>query len=388
MHGGFGVVSVLNIQAVIRDPVRTSITLTRENELIFPAVTICSLSLLNTTILQSAGPDVIVGLFDDIRVRSDIEQCNVRANQLVANTGANVSWGELINLTLNDLSVLLYRCTYSGEQCTMDDFEPISTVAGLCYTFNRPQASRPSRVARGTGVRQGLQLQLSQDHQLFSLNMDRGFRVVIHNPDELPRPESDGIAVGLDSAVYIGMRQVNSIDRTVFSSGLDCRANTSQGQDLSFPGYPAYSQSACQAECLYKHLITSCGCIEPNLFVPVSDRYSGLRSCAGTDLCCSLRAFDEVEESCDCPPRCNTVGRTHIVSYSSTLFVGFVSVSVFYESLILETRETTDSYTPWSLVSDIGGNTGLFLGFTLLSIVELLLLVIGLMKDCCCSYKS
>ena len=62
----------------------------------------------------------------------------------------------------------------------------------------------------------------------------------------------------------------------------------------------------------------------------------------------------------------------------------YVGVFVYYESLILETRETTDSYTAWSLISDIGGNTGLFLGFTLLSGVELVMYVFGLLKDCCC----
>ena len=61
-----------------------------------------------------------------------------------------------------------------------------------------------------------------------------------------------------------------------------------------------------------------------------------------------------------------------------------MGVNVFYESLILEERQTTDSYTPWSLISDIGGNTGLFLGFTLFSVVELMMLVMGLAKDCCC----
>ena len=65
---------------------------------------------------------------------------------------------------------------------------------------------------------------------------------------------------------------------------------------------------------------------------------------------------------------------------------GLVNINIFYETLVLETRETSDSYTVWSLISDIGGNTGLFLGLTLLSGVELLVLVVGLIKDCCCGH--
>jgi hypothetical protein len=91
--------------------------------------------------------------------------------------------------------------------------------------------------------------------------------------------------------------------------------------------------------------------------------------------------FENVGESCDCPPHCTTVEHTLMIS-SSTNARNLVGVNVFYESLILETRETSDSYSPWSLISDIGGNTGLFLGLTLLSGAKVLMLVVGIAKDC------
>ena len=61
-----------------------------------------------------------------------------------------------------------------------------------------------------------------------------------------------------------------------------------------------------------------------------------------------------------------------------------MGINVYYETLMSEVRETTDSYTPWSLISDIGGNTGLFLGFTLLTMGEVVLLVLALFTDLCC----
>ena len=69
--GGFMAITVLNILTIVREPTATSITLTRERELAFPAVTICSLSLLNTTVLKEGGSDVIdnlMELFDDVRI--------------------------------------------------------------------------------------------------------------------------------------------------------------------------------------------------------------------------------------------------------------------------------------------------------------------------------
>ena len=233
-------------------------------------------------------------------------------------------------------------------------------------------------------------MRLSPHDQLFSETSDWGFRIVIHNPDDLPRPEADGIAVGLNSTTYIGMRKITSIDSSTFSSGLGCRSVENYDQNLSFPGYSSYSPSLCQSECFYTYLAERCNCSENGtLYTPIKSPYTELRKCEMSDICCEVQAFNfnEVEDSCDCPPKCETVIHTTTVS-SSTSNDGFVHVNVFYETLVLETRETSDSYTVWSLISDTGGNTGLFLGLTLLSGVELLVLVVGLIKDGCSGHSK
>ena len=53
-------------------------------------------------------------------------------------------------------------CFYDGKKCTVDDFTAINTVGGQCYTFNG-QLSEKKRVAQGTEIREGLQLQLLSD---------------------------------------------------------------------------------------------------------------------------------------------------------------------------------------------------------------------------------
>ena len=214
--------------------------------------------------------------------RSDIQACKSRANRLASATGQNISWGELIDIAQNNISALLMSCRFAGEKCSAEDFEPIYTVGGRCYTFNRVG----SRVVKDTGIRQGLHLLLSPHHQFFSLEKDIGFCVVIHNPYELPRPESEGIVVGLNSSVYIGMKRIKSIDKTKFSSGFQCLKNN-QHQNLSIPGYTSYTPSSCQAQCLYEYVIKKCGCIEKKFYTPVSSHYSQLRTCGAPDLCCA-----------------------------------------------------------------------------------------------------
>ena len=356
---------------------------TSTNYVTFPAVTICSLSVLNTTKLRSAGDNVISdlrSLFDAVNVNRDLQSCESVASKLVNDTGLNLNWGELLLHARNDRSTLISRCTYAGEDCA-NDFIPVNTVAGVCYTFNGP-STQPTRTVRGTGFRKGLRLKLSPDDQLFSETDDWGFRVVIHNPDELPMPE-EGISVGFNSTTYIEMRQITSIVSTTFSSGLGYRSGENYNHNLSFPGYSSYSPSLCQSECFYRYIADRCNCTENGtLYTPIKSPYNQLRKCELLDLCCEVDAFNQVEYRRDCPPKCETAVCTTTVS-TSTSDDGFVNVNVFYETLILEKRETSDSYTAWSLISDIGGNTGLFLGLTLLSGVEFLVLVVGLIKDCC-----
>ena len=295
----------------------------------------------------------------------------------------NTTWGEVVNsLAKNDLSAILTTCTYSGSSCSTSDFQPINTIGGTCYTFNKVGSVR---MATGSGIRRGLRLDLEEQAQPFSVTSDKGYRVIIHNRDELPRPESDGIAVGFKSSVYIGMRQVTSVDKTIYSKVNPCRKEITN-QQLSFPNYDSYSTSLCQSECFFTSVANTCRCKEPSLYTPVSNRYEQLKNCSLPDACCEINTFETVRTSCNCPQKCINVD--YALTVSSAGVDSGASVFVYYESLIAETRETMDAFTPWGLLTSIGGNSGLFLGFTLLSMVELLLLVVGLGKDSCCCKRN
>ena len=89
------------------------------------------------------------------------------------------------------------------------------------------------------------------------------------------------------------MKQVNSVDETKFSSGHQCREDTSVNQDLTFTDYPIYSQSSCLTECAYKAVADRCGCIERQLYTPHNNsRYSQFRECTAPDLCCEVQQFE------------------------------------------------------------------------------------------------
>ncbi len=72
----------------------------------------------------------------------------------------------------------------------------------------------------------------------------------------------------------------------------------------------------------------------------VGGRYAQFPTFTLEDLCCEVEAFDEAEERCDCPPRCETIDQTRTISYSTNgnKATNSVGVNVFYESLIIETK--------------------------------------------------
>ena len=396
---GFCVITALSIRMLIQEPIGTSITVEQQESLEFPAVTVCSLSFLNTTQLdefsESIGleRDHITNNLDQLFLSAigrfgvplDLPRCRSIANDLTIDTGYDRGFGTLINSDArNDPLQLVSDCTFFGENC-MDSLTEIDTISGVCFTFNGP-SSETARRAIGTGVRHGLRLQLQTGDQFFSFQSNLGFNVIVHNRDEPPRPESEGVVVGLNSALYVGMREVRSTDRTRFFSGIQCRRETGYDDaNLTFSGYSAYTPSLCLNECFYRSIADKCGCIERDFYTPSRSPYTEMRSCSLSDLCCEANTFELFNATCDCPPKCETVERTLSVSSATHITDGMVGINVYYESLLLESRETTDSYTPWSLISDIGGNTGLFLGFTLLTAAEVVMLAVGLLTDCCCS---
>ena len=383
--GGFVALTIYDIVKLSKEPISTSITLTRESELNFPAVTICSLSIFNTDTLNSVigGTNVsdrFIELFDEVQVKKDIPKCESIARGLVRDTKRDVNYGELTNLTKHNLANLLQDCRYVGSKCNASNFEEIPTLGGVCFTYNADNSVK----AKGTGVRQGLRLQLKNGNQLFSLGKDHGYRVIIHDPDEPPRPEAEGISVPLNKAVYIGLREVKSEVKTRFSGEHHrCKKGSFDG-DLSIQSFTSYSPSLCENVCFYKHLADKCNCVEQVLYSANHYPYNNLPECNLIDLCCEVDGFEEVLQSCDCPPRCSTVDHTTRVSYSDNNYAeNHVAINVYYETLVTESRETTDSYTVWSLISDIGGNTGLFLGFTLLTVVEFFIFLCSLIRDWC-----
>ena len=349
------------IRFLASNPNSTATSIIREQPISFPAVTICNLNPLTMDGLQNVG----IITFDNATGTSNIEDVRSVINfipdgsqALLNQCKAIVTSGPAINLNTlyrragHEEEVFIQSCTFLDSNCTL---EPVLTGLGRCFIFNRNGTYNTS----GTGIRRGLSLymDIQQEQYVASSYFDAGVRINIHSPNEFPMPIDRAIAVAAGRNAFIGLTTRNITDKRE-----DAGCNRANG----------YSATGCLLACQAENIIKQCGC-------------SFVDNCTYHDLCCiNSQVFANIP--CDCPSACSNTEYQAFNSYSSlpasyvsSSFMGrdnervpenIIGVNVYFETLNVETLTTSPAYSAVSLLSDIGGQLGLFLGVSVISISE------------------
>lgn len=394
-------------------PTSTTISLTRMETITFPAVTICNLNQLRSSYLHEMGLEDLVTYLSltTPQTEADIAQCRVIVDGYTSILDEDFGYIDLLFEGRNFRDTFIRECSFLGEDCNENDFVLTLTQLGYCYTFNSGINRSEILTIKGTGSRHSLQLLLNiaQGEYSYSVNRDAGVKVVVHPQGEPPRAEDFGIAVPPGRNAFIGLKEKKVVDRSS-NRGQRCR-ESSETQSFEFlGGRYSYSTSACVSDCFLRNIAEECGCIGASSSVDPNSRFSGFPECGLSDLCCVLGAYYRVEESCPCPVACSYTVYETGVSYSEypamyqiemiLRLLGFnaselgdtggtflqqqlVSVNVHFQDLNVEEQITEDAYGVIALLSDIGGQLGLFLGASIISVIEFLTWLLDEVKDRC-----
>ena len=390
----------LSIKRFSEKPTASTITVVSRDEtgVVFPSVTICNVNLernFSDTLRDRTylimnylyNPDESFHL-SGFNTSYVLQSCD----EIVPSSTSKVRSATIWNIQRPSKTIeeLIHFCGFvngAGSDVIpcKNDFKPVLTSAGICFTYNGSK-----NVIHSTGIRYGLKLVLNiHQEKRPSFNGKSGVKIVVHDRKDIARPNLYGIAVPPGYAIDIGVHREITRDETSEAECID-------GMDLPF--FPSdkydYSQFACRENAVAENTAKSskCGCIiEPDR---PSSSYATTRNCTFGDACCLLREhYTFNPETVDCPLPCYFPYYEHTASYSSfpnggyldtlvetlntsveDIKENFLSINVFVDDLQVTTTTTQYTYGPEALLGEIGGQLGLFIGVSIITFFEVLIL--------------
>ncbi|XP_056641252.1 pickpocket protein 28-like [Diorhabda sublineata] len=331
---------------------------------------------------------------------------------------------------------IFYYCQYQGVEinCTQM-FTPILTEEGICYSFNildrndifrnitdnplkdfhkspktenwnmengystKAVKTYPQRALR-TGAKNALYLifKVHISNKEFECAQDEsGYRVTVHSPSNLPDVADNHISVPLSNRVLAVITpriiQTSSSVRRFQVTARDCYFESEK--KLKF--FHKYSQENCLLECKSNYTLIQCGCV--GIHMP---KEQGTPLCLLQEQYCIERAEDlfsfnnedlEVTEGlhqqtgCNCKPACNEITYDTELSYNTAFFDimnkslkaeldfehhQYSTLLMYFKKSNVETKERRELYGFSDLISNFGGLIGLFTGFSILSLIEMI----------------
>ena len=371
-------------------PTATTISIIERHVVKFPAVTVCNLNIFRREELQKRNlTNLIHAAARQVR-EENAESCERGLQTSSSQSDINLTSIKFEELTLkasDNVKKLIRRCYFAGEPCgnLTEVFQPISTELGICYTFNSGRV-RPLVRSKGSGQREGLRLVITVNQSDYATSLDAGVKVAIHNQSEPPLPGDKGIGIPTGRSAFISIKEQDIQN----NAGLHCRPNNDISTFHFLGGeYHEYSESACLVNCAHTSIAKECECLSARSFYrPDSFRFSRLPDCRLEKICCILDALTSPSD-CPCPVACKSILFEATVSYSyypakymsqilarsfnttpTEFFSNSLEVNVYFETLNIETQTTDEAYSFVALLSDIGGQVGLFLGLSVISVLQ------------------
>ncbi|XP_048577084.1 acid-sensing ion channel 1A isoform X2 [Nematostella vectensis] len=298
----------------------------------------------------------------------------------------------------------LEPCKYSGKECGKNSFSTFEHLRyGSCHTFNSD--GQFGLKVDSIGPISGLQLRLNveeKDHVSNLYGLQAGFKVLVHDPREHPMIEETGFALQPGTHTFCSVRMKKYVN-------LKAPYRTECGENITdFNRYfnVNYTMAICSKQCLHDYGIKKCGC------QPIFEITKDVPLCSLNDTFeCIYPTYNgpyprEAAECFkkSCPVPCyytkyetklsyasaisNAIARdipTYLLTNGSefddiekmtegerkTFFrENVASLDVYFDELSYDLIKQKPSFDRWSLIAMIGGYLGLFLGMSLLTVLE------------------
>ncbi|XP_044745338.1 sodium channel protein Nach-like [Coccinella septempunctata] len=393
--------SVLHLRRFVENPMRSTIITFHGpvNLVPFPAVTICNSNLLLHSKINLFLKTLDIDTDEKDFLRKSIPQI-LGFFEIYEYTKLDLYKMEEIfeKLGYNDLVTvlrkigpscdeMLVQCRWNGEAMDcLNIFEETLTIDGICCSFNY-YGSRfdfMPNYTTNTGWRSGLSVALNPlpQKEQYSTGKSTGVKVTIHNSMEYPGFERTfkTVSNGFYSFFQITAEKLMNTEEVQYLTKEQRKCVFSGEKTLTY--HKSYHFSNCVAETHSRLLFEFCGC------VPFYFTFSVSPKCSISQMEClqryvkERRAIDPTD--INCPARCENVIYKVLTSnvVMNNASIGLqdvhrrqdssgIRIDVFFTGThTLLSRDVLTSSL--DLLSSIGGIYGLFMGCSIITIVELI----------------
>uniref|UniRef100_A0A0M3JUD3 Degenerin-like protein unc-105 (inferred by orthology to a C. elegans protein) n=1 Tax=Anisakis simplex TaxID=6269 RepID=A0A0M3JUD3_ANISI len=313
---------------------------------------------------QALGFD---GLTDEIAI-------NTQAQQNLVFAVGQLPYTDKVSLSHTREEFIL-KCSFNQKDCDMKgDFKlHYDQTYGNCFTFNwnRTKVVTAHRAGANYGLRVLLYANVSE---YLPTSESVGFRITVHDKWIVPFPDAFGYSAPTGFLSSFGVRMVSA----------QLSADNNYQKSVTLP------KDGCHRSCTQKEVIRLCGCADPTYPIPkdavackVSDPIA--RDCIKNTSQHLGRLIAEGNvPNCVCHQPCQwPSGTTKIMEceVSDDLCMeryrkNAAMLQIFYEELNYETLTESPAYTLTSALADLGGLTGLWIGSSVVSLLEIAALIV------------
>ncbi|XP_005880158.1 PREDICTED: acid-sensing ion channel 3 isoform X1 [Myotis brandtii] len=374
------------------------------HQLTFPAITLCNInplrrSRLTPNDLHWAGPSLL-GL-EPSEHAAFLRALGQPPTPPGFMPSPTFDMARLYTRAGHTLEDMLLDCRYRGRPCGPENFTAIFTRMGQCYTFNSGADGAELLTTPKGGAGNGLEIMLDvqQDEYLpvwkdmEETPFEVGIRVQIHTQEEPPSIDQLGFGAAPGYQVFVSCQQQQlsflpppwgDCSSASLDPDFEPEPAGPLGPPSPSPGpSPPYSLMGCRLACETRYVARKCGCrmmhmpgsapvCSPQQYKDCADAMLRKDSCVCPNPCAITRYAKELS-MVRMPSRAAARYLARKYNRSEAYIAENVLVlDIFFEALNYETVEQKKAYEVSELLGDIGGQMGLFIGASLLTILEIL----------------
>ncbi|XP_031210416.1 acid-sensing ion channel 2 isoform X4 [Mastomys coucha] len=289
---------------------------------------------------------------------------------------------------------------YKPKQFSMLEFlHRVFTKYGKCYMFNSGEDGKPllTTVKGGTGNGLEIMLDIQQDEYLpiwgetEETTFEAGVKVQIHSQSEPPFIQELGFGVAPGFQTFVATQE----QRLTYLPPPwgECRSS-----EMGLDFFPVYSITACRIDCETRYIVENCNCrmvhmpgdapfCTPEQHKECAEPALGLLAEKDSNYClcrtpCNLTRYNKELSMVKIPSKTSAKYLEKKFNKSEKyISENILVLDIFFEALNYETIEQKKAYEVAALLGDIGGQMGLFIGASILTILELFDYIYELIKE-------